>query len=400
MMRYGLIGGTLGHSYSPEIHQRLRGYDYALCPLAPEALPGFFARRAFEGINVTIPYKKEVIPYCDARSETARRSGSVNTIIKQPDGSLFGDNTDLQGFQFMLKRAGISLCEQHVLILGNGGSSQTVQLAAADAGAKSIQVVGRNDSADCPQAQVIVNATPVGMFPHSSGRLVDLAHYPKLEAAADLIYNPLRTRFLQQAEQLGLITANGLPMLVAQAAASAALFTGIAQGESDVERVLSELQRNLKNWVLIGMPGCGKSTVGAWLAKKSGRIFVDLDNEIETRMGIPPAEIILRMGEAAFRDMEREVTAEFGAKTGLVIAAGGGTVLREENVQSLRQNGRLLWIQRGAAHLPTEGRPLSVNLNALLQKRMPAYEYAADTMIQHEEDWDILQEHALEVFAS
>ena len=399
-MRYGLIGGTLGHSYSPEIHKRLRGYDYELCPLAPEELPGFFARRKFEGINVTIPYKKEVIPYCGALSETAQRSGSVNTVIKQPDGSLFGDNTDLQGFQFMLKRAGISLREKHVLILGNGGSSQTVQLVAVDAGAKSVRVVGRNDSADCPQAQVTVNTTPVGMFPHYSGRLVDLARYPKLEAAADLIYNPLRTRFLQQAEQLGLITANGLSMLVAQAAASAALFTGVAQDESAVEQVLSELQNNLQNWVLIGMPGCGKSTVGAWLAKKSGRTFVDLDKEIKARTGIPPAEIILSMGEKAFRDIESEAAAEFGAKTGLVIATGGGTVLRKENVRNLRQNGRLLWMQRDAAHLPTEGRPLSVNLHTLLQKRTPAYEYAADAVISHHENWDTVQKNAWEVFTS
>jgi len=399
-MRYGLIGGTLGHSYSPEIHKRLCGYDYELCPLAPEELPVFFARREFDGINVTIPYKKEVIPYCGALSETARRSGSVNTMIKQPDGSLFGDNTDLQGFQFMLQRAGIALRAKHVLIFGNGGSSQTVQLAAADAGAKSVRVIGRNDSADCPQAQVIVNTTPVGMFPHSSGCLVDLARYPRLEAAADLIYNPLRTRFLQQAEQLGLITANGLSMLVAQAAASAALFTGTQQSECDVEHVLSELQNNLQNWVLIGMPGCGKSTVGDWLAERSGRMFVDLDHEIETRTGISPAEIILRMGEKAFRDIESETAAEFGTKTGLVIATGGGAVLREENVRNLRQNGRLLWIQRGTAHLPANGRPLSVDLNTLLQKRAPAYEYAADAVIAHPENWDAVQENAWEVLTS
>ena len=404
-MTFGLIGEHLGHSWSPEIHRRLRGYAYQLCPMAPAELPAFFARRDFRGINVTIPYKQAVIPHCDALSDTARRVGAVNTIVKQGDGTLFGDNTDPAGFTFMLREAGIAPAGRHVLILGNGGASLTVRLVANDAGAKSITVADFNLDVNydnlyerCPGTQVIVNTTPVGMFPNGDGCPALPEQFPALEAAADLIYNPLRTRFLQKAARLGLKTADGLAMLVAQAAASSALFTGEPCGEADVTRVLASLRRDMENWVLIGMPGCGKTTVGQFLAQRSGRPFIDLDQEIEKETGLSGREIILQQGEAAFRDLEARLAAQFGAKTGQVIAAGGGTVLRPGNIEALRQNGRLLWIRRDTRHLATAGRPLSVDLENLEQTRKPFYEAAADTQIEHGEDWEALQTQAWEVF--
>jgi len=398
-MQFGLIGRHLGHSYSPEIHKRLHGNDYQLVPMEPQELPAFFARRSFSGINVTIPYKVDAMHFCDALGETARRAGCVNTIIKRADGTLFGDNTDLAGFQFMLRRAGIDLHGKHVLILGAGGASQTVQLACADAQVASLTIADKDDSKACPQAEVLINTSPVGMYPHADDCPVDLRDYPNLQAVADLIYNPRRTRLLQQAEQLGLLNTDGLSMLVAQAAAAAQLFLGQPIDDSHTAQVLHSLNAELQNWVLVGMPGCGKSTVGLALAKRSGRKFIDIDREIAQRSGMQPAEIIQQQGEPAFRDIESQVVADISAKTGLVIATGGGAVLREGNRQALRQNARVLWIQRANAHLARDGRPLSVNLDDLLAARTPAYQDAADLTITHNEDWDNLIEQAWSVFA-
>jgi len=400
-MDFGLIGEHLGHSYSPEIHKRLRGYAYQLCPMAPAELPAFFARRDFQGINVTIPYKQAAMPFCDSLSDTARRVGAVNTITRRADGSLHGHNTDPAGFQYMLEEAGIALADREVLVLGSGGASLTVRLVAEQLGAKSVNIIGRGGFGSMYMhrgAQVLVNATPVGMYPHAESCPADPGRFPRLEAVADLIYNPLRTRLLQKARALGLKTADGLAMLVAQAAASVGMFTGEPCGEGEIMRVLTELRRDLENWVLIGMPGSGKTTTGRALAARSGRAFVDLDLELERREGQAGRDIIVARGEAAFREIEARLAAEIGAKTGLVIATGGGTALRADNTEALRQNGRLLWIRRGTQHLATAGRPLSVDLEALEQARRPLYEAAADAMIEHDEDWDKLFEEAWEAF--
>jgi len=405
MRSFALIGEHLGHSYSPEIHNMLWGYEYGLAPMRPGDLPDFFARREFQGINVTIPYKQAVIPFCDALGETARRAGSVNTIVKMPDGTLFGDNTDLFGFQYMLQRAGISLEGRHVLVLGGGGASRTAQLAAEDAKAASLTVAQRSGIVNygniyekCSHAQVIVNATPVGMFPEPEAQLVDLSRFPACEAVVDLIYNPLHTKLLQQADALYRKSANGLAMLVAQAAAAGEIFTGASYNDGDIERVLQAMRQKLENWVIIGMPGCGKSTVGAYLAGRAGRELVDIDREIERRAGMACGEIITQKGEAYFRALESEITKETGAKTGLVIATGGGTVLKPENIFALRQNGRLLWIQRDATRLATYGRPLSQSLLELEQARTPIYQGIADAVIHHNENWEKLQQKSWEAF--
>ncbi|MDR1465696.1 MAG: shikimate dehydrogenase [Oscillospiraceae bacterium] len=409
-MDFGLIGETLDHSYSAEIHQRLRGYDYRLCPMPPEALPAFFAARDFRGINVTIPYKRAVMLYCDALDETARRIGSVNTVIRQPDGRLTGYNTDLAGFRTMLSAAGISLAGRRVMILGSGGTAQTAKAAAADAGAAKVTVVSRGGEVNyetcaerCPDTEVILNTTPVGMFPRSDARPLDLSAFPCCGAVADAIYHPLRTRLLQQAEELGMRCAGGLRMLTAQAKAAGDLFTGAPQPDERAEAVYRSLRGELTNWVLIGMPGCGKSTVGAALAWRSGRPFVDLDELAEERAGMPAAELIRQEGEGAFRDLEEALIREVGARTGQVIATGGGAVLREGNVFALRQNGKLLWIRRELRHLAREGRPLSSGDEALArmaERRVPLYERAADGSVEHGEDWDGLANAAWDWFTA
>ncbi|MDR2524977.1 MAG: hypothetical protein LBC83_02105 [Oscillospiraceae bacterium] len=407
-MQYGLIGEHLGHSYSPEIHKLLRGYDYALWPMPPADLPDFFARREFLGVNVTIPYKKAAMSYCDALGDTARRVGCVNTIVRRADGTLFGDNTDVSGFSYMLREADISLAGKHVLILGGGGASLTARLVAADAGAASCRTVSRegelnygNVTVRCPQTQVIVNATPVGMFPNSGASLVEPAKFAQLEAGVDLIYNPLRSRFLQLCVAKGCKTADGLSMLVAQAEAAAAIFTGEHAAPGAVERVLGVLRRKIENWVLVGMPGSGKSTAGAYLAAQSGRTFYDTDAVIAGRAGMSIPEYFATRGEAAFRELESAVVSEIGAKTGVVIATGGGAILRAENVAALRQNGRLLWIRRAAEVLAQTGRPLSKDLASLRvmeQARRPYYETAANAVVENDSDRDALQARVLEYF--
>lgn len=397
-MQFGLIGRHLGHSYSPEIHKRLHGHDYQLVPMEPQDLPAFFAQRDFQGINVTIPYKVQAMQYCDALGETAQRARCVNTIVKREDGSLFGDNTDLAGFRFMLRRANIDLTGKHVLILGAGGASQTVQLACADARAASVTIADKDDSKHCPQAEILINTSPVGMYPQADASPIDLRDYPKLCAVADLIYNPHRTRLLQQAEQLGLANTNGLSMLVAQAAAAAELFLQQTIADEDTAQVLQSLNVDLQNWVLVGMPGCGKSTIGLDLAQRSGRKFIDIDQAIAQRTGNTPAEIIRQQGEPAFRNIESEIIADISTQTGLVIATGGGAVLCESNRQHLRQNARVLWIQRLTAHLARDDRPLSVNLDDLLAARSSAYENAADMTILHGEDWNAAKQAAWDAF--
>lgn len=386
-MEYGLIGESLGHSFSPWIHKQLGGYDYQLCPLPPQQLEAFLCARDFLGINVTIPYKKAVIPYCRVLSETARSIGSVNTIIRCKDGSLYGDNTDLYGFLTMARRAGVSLRGKKILILGSGGTSLTVQAACRLEQAASVIVIsrhGENTYQDLPRhmdAQVLVNTTPVGMFPHNGETLCDLNDFPLLEGVLDVVYNPLRTALLRDAQNRGIPCSCGLPMLVAQAKRAAELFMGHPLEEDRLEPVLNKLFLRQCNVILVGMPGSGKSTLGAMLAKRLDRPFVDIDEEIcrETQKSIPA--IFEEEGEAAFRALERQMIGRYGAQTGLVIATGGGAVCDPRNEEPLRQNGWIVHLQRPLPLLATAGRPLSQNAEALARlwlQRSPLYEAFSD----------------------
>ena len=389
-MEYGLLGEKLGHSFSPQIHRDLAGYDYQLLPTPPEAVEDLFARRAFQGLNVTIPYKRTVMPLCDEIDPRAAAIGAVNTVVNQ-NGRLTGYNTDIDGFLYMARRAGVDMAGKKVVILGSGGTSRTARAAAGELGAREIVTVSRHGEDNYQNlsrhadAQVLVNTTPVGMYPNWGQSPVSLESFPALEGVLDVVYNPLRTALLLQAEERGLPRSCGLPMLVAQAKRAAELFTGQNIDDSRAEAVLHGLRGQLTNIVLIGMPGCGKTTVGRALAGKLGRTFVDLDEEIVRRAGMSIPEIFAREGEAGFRERESALVREFGEHTGLVVSTGGGVVTRRENYIPLKQNGLLLHLRRDPAALPTDGRPLSqaTASEELWRRRAPLYAAFADGEIDN-----------------
>lgn len=385
-MEYGLIGEKLGHSYSPLIHRCFGDYDYRLYPMEKEEMEALLRERAFRGLNVTIPYKRAVLPFCDGISDTVRAVGSANTLVNR-QGKLTAYNTDLGGFLFMLQKGGITLTGKKVLILGSGGTSLTAQAACREQGARETVVVSRSGPVTYEDmyrrhthGEVLINTTPAGMYPQTEGCPADLSRFPNLIGVADVIYNPARTRLLQEAESRGIPHIGGLWMLCAQGWYAARLFTGADILEEKLEKAYRAVRSQCLNLILVGMPGSGKSTLGRLAAEKLGRRFVDIDGEIVSRFG-PIPEIFARQGEAAFRDMEAEVIRKTAKESGLVIAAGGGAVLREENRLFLRQNAVVAWVQRPLEHLSTAGRPLSTGPEALRrmeEARTPLYEAAAD----------------------
>lgn len=459
-MKYGLIGKTLVHSYSKEIHEALGKYTYELFSLSEDEMPGFIKARDFGGLNVTIPYKKDVITLCDEISPLAEAIGAVNTLYWKPDDAdtagtsttaappedrglsgntaintakgrtLVGHNTDYEGFLYAAKRAGISFAGRTVLILGTGGTSLTARKAAADNGAVQIYIASRKPSpqdqtaqycaaqekcagadvqmpgapgtetpetaapvritqltySELPQiaaaVEVIVNTTPVGTYPNNMKSVIELADFPECEAVIDVIYNPFKTKLLLEAEKAGLRFSNGLPMLVAQATAAAGYFLGTPGAfQNENERIIKTLRNRMQNIAVIGMPGSGKSTIGRLIAEITGKRFVDMDAEIETRAGMTIPEIFAKYGEKYFRDLESETAADLGKEHGLVIATGGGAVLRAENVDALRQNATVVHTERPVSSLPTDGRPLSKDIDTLVRMekdRLPIYKAAAD----------------------
>lgn len=387
----GLLGKTLGHSYSPYIHTFLGDYSYSLFEKQPDELADFLKHGDFTGLNVTMPYKKDVIPLCDKLTDCAQKLGAVNTIVRQKDGSLLGHNTDYFGFQSMLKRTGLSVSGKKVLVLGSGGASATAVVVLQESGADVVVISrsGQNNYENIQlhsDAAVIVNATPVGMYPNAGNSPVDLSGFSKLEGILDIVYNPARTRLMLDAEAMGIPVENGLWMLVAQAKEASERFTGNQIADSVIADVHSALRKKMENIVLIGMPGCGKSTIGKLLAEETGKTFVDMDAEIERASGMQIPDIFAKFGEEHFRKLETETLAQFGQKSGLVIATGGGCVTRGENHSLLHQNGTICWIKRDISSLPTDGRPLSQSgkLNEMYFIRKPLYERFADMVITND----------------
>ena len=390
MGNYGLLGKTLGHSYSPQLHAGLADYAYSLFEKTEAELPDFLRSGDFAGLNVTIPYKQTVIPYCAELSPEAEKIGSVNTLLRREDGSLYGDNTDAAGFRRMLARLGVSLTGKKALVLGSGGASKTVCAVLREQGAQSIVTISRSGENNYgnldrhADARVIVNATPVGMYPNVEASPVDLRLFQQCEAVLDLIYNPARTGLLLQAEALGIPCAGGLVMLTEQARRAAELFTGGEIPEERAARVYRALAFETENVALIGMPGCGKSSVGKVLAARLGRRFVDMDEEIAARAGMSIPDIFRAEGEAGFRARETAVLRDFSAERGLVIATGGGVVTRAENRPLLRRNSRTVWLSRPIGSLAKEGRPLSLSrpVEELAAERLPLYRAWADVQVE------------------
>ncbi len=388
MARYCLIGKRLDYSYSKVVHNKL-GYDYDLVEVAPEALADFIRSGRYEAFNVTIPYKKAVIPFLDEISPEGEALGVVNLVVREGK-KLKGYNMDIRGLEYALAKTGVSLQGKKVLILGTGNTSATAEYLAREKGAQEIIKISRSGEenygniARHKDAAYIINTTPVGTFPGNEDGLVDLSLFPSLEGVQEVIYNPFKTRLALQAEDRGLPVATGLDMLVGQAAYSAEVFHGVLPPEETVERIVREILREERNIVLIGMPACGKSTIGRALAAKLGRRFIDVDDEIVKRHGDIPA-IFAKEGEDIFRLYESELIAEISKEHRLVIATGGGAVLRERNRLNLRQNGVIVWLKRALSELTDEGRPLSKGgkIEALYREREPIYRAMAQVSVDN-----------------
>lgn len=391
-MKFGLLGRTLGHSFSPRIHNALGNTNYELFEREPSQLQEFFANPELQGINITFPYKVNALEACDVVDPRAERIGCVNTMVRK-DGKWHGYNTDYDGFVFTLKYAGIDVSGKECIILGDGASSATVHVALEDLGAKSITHLSRKTAplyTDAPNyyetTQIIINCTPIGMYPHNPASLIDIMQFSKLEGVVDLIYNPRRTILLLQAEMMDIPHCDGLPFLVAQGVEAANHFQGESFGTKEIEQILRDMRREKENIILIGMPGVGKTTVGKAIGKEMGRTCIDVDQELAKEIG-DISKYITEQGEVAFREKETEMIAKLGTQTGIVISTGGGCVTVPKNFAHLRQNGRIYQLTQPVEKLSTSGRVLSgggiERLRELEETRTPMYESFAQCIVEH-----------------
>lgn len=390
-MEFGLLGRKLGHSFSPQLHKALGGYDFGLFEVEPGRLEEFMTRREFKGIHVTIPYKRDVMKYCDSISDISEASGSVNCIVRDAKGRLHGTNTDYFGFRYLAESENIDPQGRKCLILGSGGVSGTVKKALEDMGAAEIFIISRSGDNNYSNidmhsdAEIIVNTTPVGMYPDNGERVIDPGMFGKCKGIIDLIYNPLKTALVLDAEKQGIKAAGGLKMLVAQAAEGCRLFTGKAVTAKEIGKITGELKRNQENIVLIGMPGCGKTVIGRQLGRITGKAFADIDEEIRKASGRTPSDIILAEGEAVFRDIESDVMADILKEGGRVVSAGGGAVERERNCSLMKQNGTVVYIKRELKELEKKERPLSgkYGVETLYERRNPLYAAWSDIAVSN-----------------
>ena len=399
--RTGLLGEHLSHSFSPQIHRALVGerYTYEIFERDPVEVEGFIKGGDWDALNVTIPYKQVVMPYLDVISDEALRIGAVNTITRLPDGRLRGDNTDYFGFARTLTACGCDPRGKKALVLGNGGAAATAVAVLTDMGADVI-LLARNDKTvggTLPEgydtvydrhadAAVVVNCTPVGMYPRLVGQSpIELARLPRVEAVFDMVYNPARTALIQEAMSLGIPACNGLLMLVAQAKRAAELFLGEELSDGLIDPIVEAISRETQNIILVGMPGCGKTTVGMALAEALNRPLVDTDAMIVEAAGRPIPEIFADEGEEVFRAYETEAVKTAGMMSGVVIATGGGVVTREQNYAPLSQNGRIVFLHRNVEELPIDGRPISqaTPKAELYAKRLPLYKAFADVEVEN-----------------
>lgn len=401
---YGLIGEKLSHSFSVQIHNLLADYEYKLFPMPLQEVGTFLSKREFKGLNVTIPYKKTVIPYCDKLSLAAERIGAVNTITVMQDGSLYGDNTDYFGFKYLLKKSGVNPKGKKAIVLGSGGASRTAVAVLSDMGASHVAVISRNGRDNYENisrhydAEIIVNATPVGMYPECGKSPVSLKEFKGCILVVDMIYNPAKTALLLEAEELGIHFINGLTMLVAQAKKSAEYFTDSDIDDSRIEEITSKLTFDMLNIVLIGMPGSGKTTVGNALSKMLSREFIDTDELIVKKTGMSIPDIFEKYGEKYFRSVESSVLEETGKQSGKIISTGGGIVTIAQNKSFIRQNGLVLFLDRDIDKLERYGRPLSKSIEALKEmynSRYPLYKGFCDIKINGNDSIDAVASNIL-----
>lgn len=396
IMQYGLIGEKLGHSFSKIIHEKLADYTYDLHPLPKQELASFLEKKEFRAINVTIPYKIAVMPYLYEIDQRAQAVGSVNTIVNR-NGNLYGYNTDFGGFLYLLKHNNIDVKNKKVLVLGKGGASKAIIAVLHYLQAKQIITVYYKQSNDaityeqCQKlhndADVIINTTPVGMYPNLDGCPIDLEHYTNCNAVVDIIYNPIKTKLLLEAQKHNMIAVGGLEMLIAQAKYAVEIFLNTSIPEYKIDDIYKQMLFEKKNVVLIGMPSSGKTTIGAELAKLLHKDFVDIDAQIVSKIGMPISNYFEQYGENAFREIETEVTKEFAGKNNIVISTGGGCIKKPENMLYLSMNGVILLVERDLSKLIVgEGRPLSSSINAIekmYQERFPLYMRYSQKSIQN-----------------
>lgn len=390
MKNYGLLGQRLLHSLSPEIHRELGNFGYELFQLEPDELDDFFAKRDFAGINVTVPYKKEVMKYCDEISESAKKIGCVDIICVSEDGKLIGDNCEFHSFQHMIQKAGIEVKDQKVLIIGSGSNSITIQAAVEHLGAKEIVIASRtgeinyNNLYEHSDANIVINTTSVGRYPNNGEKIVNLNQFQNLTGVLDVIYNPRRTRLICDAEDLGVENSDGLSMLVSYAYLSEIMFGRIEPDEELHKAVYKTMSDNRKNIIFVGMPGCGKTTIAKVIAAKLGRPCIDLDKLIEMQAGVPLTTIFTAYGEKYYRQLETQILKKITRNGGQVIAPDSGAVLSKENLYYLRQNGYIVWLTRPLKELKHNGVYLAGNMDALEQiqeERNGLYKFLADIKI-------------------
>ncbi len=391
MLKCGLLGEKLGHSYSPFIHEILADYDYRLYEVQRDGLEDFILNGEWDGLNVTIPYKKDVIKYCRTLSPAAKSIGAVNVLVKHADGSISGENTDVYGFAKMLEETGTDVTGKKALVLGSGGASASASAVLAAKGANTV-VISRSGDNNYDNlylhkdAKIIVNTTPVGMYPGNGEAPVDLKDFRECELVLDVIYNPSRTALMLQAEELGIKTAGGLRMLAAQAERSCELFTGKQVSDSKIDLIVERLTEEMENIILIGMPGCGKSTIAGLLGIFADKEVIEVDRLITEKAGKTIPEIFAIGGEAGFRRLESQVLAEVTKLSDKIISTGGGCVTVAENYRLLHQNGKIVWLKRDLSKLPKDGRPLSLanDVTDIYNARKEAYERFADIIVEND----------------
>ena len=393
-MRCGLIGEKLSHSFSPQIHKELADYSYELFEMSEREVEPFLKSDRYDCINVTIPYKKAVMPYLDEISDEAKRIGAVNTVVKDESGRKRGFNTDYYGFLYTVNQSGIEIKDKNVLILGTGGASLTAKTVSEDLGAKKISFVSRSGEINyesvyekCPDTNVVINCTPVGMYPNKNGESpIILDRFKGCSGVFDMIFNPAKTKLLFDAERLGIPSVNGLPMLVAQAKKACELFVGEDVPDREIDRITTLIANQTGNIILVGMPGSGKTTVGKLLSEATGRKFIDTDEMITASQGRTPSEIIKTDGEEKFREIEHAEVKNAGKMSGMIISTGGGVVTRRESFEPLRQNGKIFFLRRDLDKLATADRPLSQKnkLEDMYRIRLPLYREICDFEVSND----------------